>query len=248
MTRIDQMRTFVRKGLRDNSTTILTAMGVSGTIGTAYLTAKASFQAAKMIDHAYASTDEPSFKDKARLTWKLYIPAAVSGSVTIACIIGGTRMGTKKTAAAYSLLTLSEKGFVEYKDKVVEQIGEKKEKELRDEIAQDRVNANAAPSVIIFGGGKSLCYEMHTGRYFHSDMEKIRTAVNDINAKLLHHGEATLFDLYYMLDLPATRDCGTNGWTSDKLLKIDYSAVLCEDEGYAKQPCMVIDYNYIKPL
>lgn len=232
--------------MRRNSPTILTALGVSGVIGTAYLTAKASFVMANEIsahDDKFAPGFNYTTKEKVKAFWQLYIPAAVSGSVTIACIIGATKVGSKRTAAAYSLLTVSEKAFVEYKDKVVEQIGAKKEQALRDEIAQDRVTKNPQGLVVV-GAGNILCYEMHTGRYFNSDMETIRKAQNEINAKMLRETEASLSDFYYLVGLPPTSYSDRTGWQSTKLLELSFSTVMSEDN----RPCISFEYNYIEPF
>lgn len=240
----------VEKLLRDNSSTIFTALGVSGTLSTAYLAVKASFKAARTIDLRQAQHDleekSHSFdnKEKALMIWKLYIPAGVSGSLTIGCIIAGAKIGSKRTAAAYSLLSISEKAFSEYKDKVVEQLGEKKEKTIRDEIAQDRVNADPEKGIVIVGPGNVLCYEQHTGRYFNSDMETLRKAVNTINAKMIREIDATLSDFYYLVRLPVTSFSSMTGWNSDKMLELYFSTSLAEDG----RPCLTFDYNYVIPF
>lgn len=240
----------LEKLLRDNSSTILTAIGVSGTLSTAYLAAKASFKAARTIDLNQAQHDleEKSHpfdnKEKALMIWKLYIPAGVSGALTIGFVIGGAKLGAKRTAAAYSLLTVSEKAFSEYREKVVEQLGEKKEKSVRDEIAQDRVNANPEKGIILVGPGNVLCMEMHTGRYFNSDMETIRKAVNTINAKMIREIDATLSDFYYLVKLPVTSYSSMTGWNSDKMLELYFSTTLADDG----RPCITFDYNYVIPF
>lgn len=226
------------KVFRDNSTSILTALGISGTLTTAYLAAKASYE----IGYTDGDNQLISSKEHWRRSWKLYIPAAISGALTIGCIIGGTRIGTKKTAAAYSLLTVSEKAFTEYKEKVVEQIGEKKEQKLRDDIAQDRVNNN--PATIIVGSGSVLCYESHTGRYFNCDMETLRKAENTINSVLYRENEATLNDFYHLVGLPCTSYSNGTGWTSEKMMELQFSTVMSDDS----RPCISFEYNYVKPL
>lgn len=236
--------------LRNNSPTILSALGVSGTLTTTYLAIKASFKAVYVIDGEQKRLDreEKSHpldnKEKAQLVWKLYIPTGVSVALTIGCIIGGAKMGTKKTAAAYSLLSVSEKAFSEYKDKVIEQIGDKKEQDIRDAIAQDRVNNNPEKGIVVVGPGNVLCYEMHTGRYFNCDMETLRKAENKINAKLIHEMDATLSDFYYMVRLPHTSYSSMSGWNADKMLELHFSTVLSDDG----RPCLAFDYNYIIPF
>lgn len=132
------------KLLHDNSPVILTAIGVSGTLSTAYLVGVASYEAAHVHDADDIQGFEHDRKQKIVRVWKLYIPAAISATLTVGCIIAANRVGSKRAAAAYSVLSVTEKAFSEYKDKVVETIGERKERTIQDAVVQDRVNANPA--------------------------------------------------------------------------------------------------------
>lgn len=224
-----------------NSPALLTALGASGTITTAYLTGKASFEAAKRLE-----TIPPSAKPKEKfeLVWDLYIPAGISGVITLSCIVGANHVSSKRITAAYSLLNISEKAFSEYKEKVVEVMGNKKEQALRDEIVQDKVRESAPNNVILSGSGTVLCCELLTGRYFNSDMETLRKAQNDINAKLLNDLYATLNDFYWLIGLPQTSYSGQAGWVPEKQLDLLFSTALT-DEG---RPCLAFEYNYTKVL
>lgn len=226
------------RAIIDNSPVILTSLGVSGALTTAYLAGKAAYE----IGGYNQQFKDLSKKEKFKIVWKKYIPATISGALTVTCIIMGNRVSSKRIAAAYSLLSVSEKAFDEYKAKIVEQIGPKKEQAVRDAIAQDRVNQGQ--TVVVAGTGTVLCYEMCTGRYFNSDIETIRKAQNTVNAQMFRENEATLNDLYYLLGIPQTSYSSKTGWTSDKLLEISFSAVMAEDG----KPCLAFEYNYLKPL
>jgi len=97
--------------------------------------------------------------------------------------------------------------------------------------------------VVVTGPGLTLCHESLTGRYFTSDMETLRKAMNDINAKLNTHDYATLDDFYYLVGLAQTSISGDLGWESDKQMDLIFTATLTPDG----RPCLVIDYNYTKP-
>lgn len=231
----------VQKAFRENSPAILAALGVSGTVTTAYLTGKASFEAA---DRLSEKTPYRSTRETVELVWDLYIPAAVSGAVTIGCIIAATRVSSKRAAAAYSVLTVSEKAFEEYREKVIEKLGERKEKEVRDEVAQSRVNQNPVGSTLVVGAGSVLCCEMFTGRYFACDMETLRRAENDVNAKLVREMYATMNDFYYIVGLDTTTNSGSLGWESDRHMSLEFSTAIATDG----RPCLTFEYNYTKPL
>jgi hypothetical protein len=231
------------KLVQENSTTILTAVGVSGTITTAYLASKASFK----VGYRTAINDDrginrPSAKEFVQAYWRLYIPPVASGGLTIVAVISAAKINSRRAAALTAAYSLSEKAYSEYKDKVVETLGERKEKKVRDEIAADQVNNNPPQGVVMLGSGDILCCELWTGRYFNSDMEAIRKAVNVINSKLNRDDNATLSDFYDLIGLPNTTSSSYSGWNSDKLLDLNFSTQLHEGK-----PCLAFEYNYIKP-
>lgn len=234
------------KLITDNSPAILTAIGVTGTVTTAYLAGKASFKAAEIIadaeNESYGINNRPlEPKEKVELVWRLYIPSIGVGISTVMCIIGANRIGTRRAAAMAAAYTLSEKALDEYKEKVVETIGKNKEQRIRDEIAQDRVNSNPPSSsgVIVTSGGDVLCYDMFSARYFQSSMETLKKAQNDLNYKILNDFYASLTDFYDLIGLSRTGLSDDLGWNSDKLLELRFSTIMSEDQ----RPCIAIDFN-----
>lgn len=232
------------KMLSDNAPTILTAIGVTGTVMTAALTGRASFRAAEIIRAEEEQRDlEP--KEKIKLTWKEFIPAIGVGAITITCIVGVNRIGMRRTAALAAAYSLSEKAFDEYKTKVVERFGDSKEQRLRDDIAQDQVNRSplGKNEVVLTGNGDVLCYDSITGRYFLSQVESIRRAENDINRQILTTDYASLYNFFELVGLPATPYSHEVGWNLDDNLDIKFSAVIAEDG----RPCISINYS-VTPL
>lgn len=225
----------------DNSSAIFTAIGVTGVVTTAYLTGRAAFKTAEILrserDDGRDGEDALELREKVELTWKLYIPAVSTGIVTAACIITANRVGTRRAAAVAAAYTLSEKAFSEYREKIVEKIGEKKEREYRDELAQDRVTRNPPREIVIIEGNLILCYDAYTGRYFTSNVEKLRKAQNDVNQTVLNSYYASLSDYYEKIGIPATAMSDEVGWNVDKLLDLKFSAVLVDD-----RPCMSVEF------
>lgn len=224
------------KFLADNSPVVLTAIGVTGTITTAYLTGRASYKANTLIrDEAatrrlYNKPDEFDLKECFLIVWKEYIPAAGVGVLTIACIITANRIGTRRAAAMAAAYSISEKAFTEYKEKVVEKLGENKERQVRDEIAQDQItNDPPTGEQVLMEGVQILCYDAFTGRYFKSTMEEIKKARNDINYQILHNNYCSLGEFYSLLGLPSTQFSEEVGWNSTHLLEIVFSSVLADN-------------------
>lgn len=242
----------------DNSPAILTAIGVTGTLATAYLAAKGAFKAAEVLGEAAeakksnlgegfdAEIDGPlTTQDMFELTWKLYVPAAASAALTVAAIIGAAQINDRRTAAMASAYSVVEKSYAEYRAKAVEKAGKKKEQEIRDEIAQEQVNAHpvSKTTLIVTKRGDTLCYDRWTDRWFTSDMESLRKAVNDFNAQLISSTYASLSDFYHLIGLPSTRESDYIGWNTDKLLEVDFSGVI-DEHG---EPAIAFDFR-TKPL
>lgn len=234
------------KQFKRNSPEILTAFGVTGVITTAYLTAKASFKAAEVLDGTDLPDDRKDrIKEQIRHTWVLYVPAGVCGVVTIGCIVTGTRAQAQKTAAAVAAYSLTEKAFSEYKEKVAEQIGVNKERTVRDEVAQDKVSENPPSTMILVPVENNvLCCELYTGRYFWSTMEKINSAVNEINARIVREEYVLLDEFYNLIFIAQTNNSSKMGWEDAKLLELAFTAVLTDEN----KPCMAFAYNYVRPI
>lgn len=230
----------------DNSPTILTTIGVTGTLTTAYLTGKASFKATRLIQeeqfrlNLHNKSHELEPREKAQLVWKVYLLPVGTGAFTIAAIVCANRIGNRRAAAMAAAYTISEKAFSEYKEKVIEKLGEKKEQTYRDEIAQDRVDRDPVgkTQVVITGGGEVLCYDVYTGRYFLSSMETLKKAMNDVNLQIINHNYATLNDFYVALGLANTKIGEEVGWSLERPLEIEYSTTMSDDD----RPCIAVDY------
>lgn len=227
-----------RKFLVDNSPTVLTSIAVAGTITTAVLTGKAVLKADRLQTQELIARPTP--REYFELTWKLYIPPIAAGALTIGCIVGANHIGHRRAAAVAAAYTLSEKAWSEYRDKVVQTLGEKKESAVRDALAQDRVDRNPVSSreVIIAGGGDVLFLDSFTGRYFKSDMETVKKAQNDTNYTILNDMYASLSDFYNNLGIPPTSYSDEVGWASNKLLELEFSTALSEDG----RPCITITF------
>jgi hypothetical protein len=247
------MPIFVNKALKllkKNSPEILTALGVSGVITTSYLASKATVTAVDIIRANEVNGPHPDakerFKERTKHTWRLYIPTAISGAVTIGCIIGASKANGRRTAAAVTAYSLTERAFSEYREKVVEEIGKGKEQKIRDEIVQDRIT-NTPPGnreIIITGKGDVMCCELYTHRYFRSDMQSLLKAQNDINSQINHELYVALDEFYDLIGLAHTSESDKVGWNSDRLMELKFSTVMSENG----EPCLAFEYNYIKLL
>ena len=246
-----------------HSPEILTGIGIAGMITTTFLAVRATPKALELIEEKkdelnnkqveerldkngdlrdYKEITKLKFPDLFKATWKCYIPAAVTSVVSIACLVGASSVHIKRNAVLATAYQLSETALTEYKEKVIETIGEKKEEVIRDKVNKDRIEKNPVSknNVIITDKGNTLCYDHMSGRYFKSDIDKINKAVNGINNRILHDFYASLNDLYSELGLYTVSLGDKLGWNSDMgLIEVEFSSQLADDG----TPCLVMDFN-----
>ena len=243
---VNQALSFVKH----NSPVILSSAAIAGVVSTSYLAARATLQAAERIrakEFTAGPHEDPKKRIKERVgyCWTLYIPAGVSGLMTIGCIVGTTKIGNKRAVAAQAAFILTERAYSEYRDKVIEEFGEKGDRKVRDGIAEDRVrNSPPGQNVVLSGSGNVLCCELYTGRYFLSDMETLRKAVNDLNSMLIRQDYASMEEFYYLIGLQPTDFSSDVGWNSDKLMELEFSPVISEDG----RPCLAFSYKHFRSL
>lgn len=239
-----------QKVLVDNAPIILTSMSVAGVVATAIFTTKATIAAEQLLlKKAHDEQANIFFKhdlhDRIKYTWKLYIPAACTAAASIGCIIGAQSVNARRNAALMSLYTITDKALIEYRDKVQELMGPKKAQEVHDEIQADHIRQNPVSSneVAIVGKGEALCYDSISGRYFKSDIESIRKAVNDLNVQIINEVYASQNDFYRLIGLGPVAMGEEVGWRTDRLLEVGYSSHLADDG----TPCLSLDYK-VEPI
>lgn len=260
----------VRTALKKHSPEILTGIGIAGMITTTIMAVKATPKALmfmedeiefrlknnerdeqenvkgliKVSDDKYGEYGQYRLPvcDVVKTTWLCYLPAAITAAASVACLIGASSVNFKRNAALATTYSLSETALREYKDKVIETIGEKKEKSVRDAVAKDKINKNPVErnEVIITDNGETLCYDVQSGRYFKSDINTIKKAINKLNRQMLTDMFISLNELYYEIGLSTIELGDELGWHIDRgLIDIEYSSQLAADG----RPCLVIDYR-----
>lgn len=230
---------------------ILTILGVTGMVTTTILAVKATPKVMNLIVEAENDKHEATNGENAKLTyleivkvaWKPYIPALISGITSAACIIGANSANAKRNAALATAYKLTETAFYDYKEKVIETIGEKKEEQVRKKVAQKQIDENPAPSkeVMIIGDGEVLCMDGISKRYFKSSIETIRRAINDLNADMaICEPYISLSQVYDEFGLSHTAFSDDMGWSlfKQRQIEVTFDPGITEDG----RPCIVVDY------
>lgn len=244
MSRLNQLKL----GIKRESPTILTGFGVIGVPITVWMAIKDTISAIHELEENSKWPTEISIldlrlhytnKEILKLVWPCYIPTAISATLTIAAIIGSNRISVSRQASMATLLTMSQDALFQYREKVVDVLGKRKEEKIRDDISQDKLDANPVTEVLLTGKGENPFYEPMSGRYFESDYESVRSVVNDFNDELFKDMFKTLNDFYDMLGLEGT-ELGRNiGWdVNEGKMTVHYATKLTPDN----RPCVVLEH------
>ena len=171
--------------------TILSIAAAAGVVLTAVETAKATTKAQSLIDmnKAEPMTKKEIVKD----CWKFYVPAAVVGVGTIACILGSNSLNKKTQAELMAAYVAVQQTYSTYRKKVAEQVGEETEKDIHRQVETMPRADN--------GDVEHLCYEPLTNRYFNATMAQLYEAAYMLNKKLALDGGVSLEAWCEMLGL-----------------------------------------------
>lgn len=231
---------------------ILTAIGITGMITTTVLAVKSTPDAMVDIENdsrrnhdgdPYAYTKVEAVKS----AWKHYIPAMSSGVLSTICLISANSMHLKRNVAIATAYRLSEAAFSEYRDSVIDVIGERKEKAIRNKVSEKEIKDNPLNEsvVLISKKGETLCYDPIFKRYFKSDWDFIERTAVKLNKRILKdpfNSGVSVNDFYYELGLDDIDSGNDIGWNLDNDLSVSPSAQLADD---GVTPCIVIQYeNY----
>ena len=265
MAKLSTMAKQVGFTLKKHSPEILTGMGVIGMLGTVVLSVEATPKALLLLEEkkreinndireeAIANghdvcqqIDKLTPVDTVKTVWKCYIPAAVTGVMSIACIIGASNVSARRNAALATAYALSESMVKEYKDKIIEVAGEKKEEKVREAVAKTKLEKDPIQNkeIIMTDKGEVTCYDVWSGRYFKSDMDTMNRVVNELNKRMLdsYNGYISLNEFYDEIGLAATKVGNELGWRIDgdrNLIELRFDSQIATDG----TPCLVVDFE-----
>ena len=234
----------VQATLCKHSPEILTGIGIAGMIGTTVMAVKATPKALELIEERKKEegVDKLPPIEVIKTTWKCYIPAAITGTTSTACLIRAASVNTRRNAALVTAYNLSKSALDEYKDKVVETLGEKKEKLIRDDIAKDKLENNPVQNseVFVTDKGTTRCLDALFGRRFISSRDAIERAVNRVNRRITTDMYVSLNELYMELGLPPVDMGDELGWRFDDGEIEPFFSAQVDTDGI---PCLVFTVN-----
>lgn len=209
-----------------NSSTILTCVAAIGVVATGVLAIKATPKAMQLLNDAEEEKGEKLTKTEiVRTTAHVYIPAALTGASTIACIFGANALNKRQQASLISAYALLDNSFKEYQNKVKELHGEEADKHIRHEIIKEKYVSKPKSDE------KQLFFDSFSMRYFESTIEDVLKAEHMFSRTLINFGYANLNEFYDILGLERTDSGYELGWsTSTDMAFYGYSWLDFEHE------------------
>lgn len=250
MSKFSDIVQVVKSTIQQHTPEILTGIGIAGMIATTVVAVEATPKAMRILEERKKQEKEKDenfeklpVKEVIKETWKCYVPAVAIGGASVACLISSTIVGGKRAAVLATAYKMAESTHSQYRQKVIDTIGEKKEKQIQDSIAQDNVNNSPvqAGAVIVTGRGETLCYDTFSDRYFQSDMNTIEKAINKLNFQM-STGEpyVSLNQFYSEIGLNSMKLGDDLGWNiRNGLMEIRFSSVISSDG----RPALSINYD-----
>lgn len=283
--------------LRKHSPELLIAAGVVGTVVSTVLACKATTKLSTILDESKGNIEtihkcendkemeerysqEDAKKDLAIVyiqtgvkIAKLYAPAVVLGTISIAGIVASNNILRKRNVALAAAYATVDKSFKEYRSRVVERFGADVDKELRynikakkiEEMIKDpesgkekksKTTVNvAAPTVDDYAR-----FFDKTCRHYEENMNYnlmlLRSQQQLANDKLVADGFLFLSDVYDMLGITRTKMSQSVGWiykpdgnsNGDNFVDFGVMVVKRETEDGEYEDTILMNFNVDGPI
>ena len=243
--------------VKKHSPEILVVTGIVGVVASAVMACKATMNLNPILDEAradikliHSNVDDPSLpvpvdpnETKKELTKvylntavdisKLYAPSVILGSLSITSILASNNILRKRNVALAAAYATIDKGFKEYRSRVVERFGEAVDRELKYNLKQQKVEEKVVDEETgkekkvkktinvadlndyssyarFFDVGNDNWNEDHDLRLFF-----LRAEQNYANERLRARGHLFLNEVYERLGIPKTQAGQIVGWIYD---------------------------------
>lgn len=235
----------IKESLMKHSPEIMTGFGIAGFFSSIIFAVKETPKAHAEIEKTRDEKGEDLTPfEMVKATWKCYISVACMSVASTGLIIAGNRVQAKRGTAIAAAYKLSEIAYAEYRDAVIESIGEKKEKGIRGKLAEKRILDYPVNEQVVTNNydGKPLCMDWPSRRYFRATYDEIKAGENYANQELTRgNGYFSLSDMHMQWGMEPSENGDILGWTSENgLIEIDTSRSVTAPNG---EPCMIVDYT-----
>jgi len=205
-----------------------------------------AYDEGEIDDEEYKQAKKSLYFDCGKTLVKRGVPILLLAASGTYCTINAYSMENNKVTSLATALQISETSKKLYKEKVIEKFGEKKEREVRDEVNKEKLKRAPKPEekkipVLETSKPATLCFDPYSGRYFRCSVDRLESAVNAINAEMLHNMCQTvnLNDLYDEIGIPLVKG-ETRGWNADNgTFRLRPTSAMNENN----EPTLVMDFD-----
>lgn len=247
----------IKFGAKVHSPEILVVTGVIGVVASAVLACKSTTKLAGVMEkanddltqiHDYIDTHEPCeeyskedgqkdlvivYAQTGVELVKLYAPAVLLGALSITAILASNNIMRKRNMALVAAYATIDKGFKEYRQRVVDRFGADVDRQLKynmvtKEFEETVINEKGKEKIVktkvelseldgysefarFFDAGSKAYDNNHN-----YNLMFLKSQQQYANDKLRAHGHIFLNDVYEMLGIDKTRAGQTVGWFYDK--------------------------------
>ena len=203
----------------------------------------------------------PNIIEKAKIVLPVVWPTLAVGAASTFCIVKANSINVKRNnalirsnAALTSAYYISRDALKEYREKVVDEVGKKKEQKIRDDINQEKLDKEGPvkeSQIVVTGNGDHLCVLIPFGTRFYSNIEKVKQAFLTINERMLNGNEQyiTVNELYSELNIPRENWPGVGedmGFNIDNgLAEVSFGSALAIMESGERRPCLTVDFDVV---
>ena len=245
-----------------NASVIFAGIGIIGIGVTAYLTAKASFNAGveeeRTLQEARAKQDELNAaraeedqthhefehlkgKEFVQEYWKDYLPAVGAGAISIGAIVMSQIISFKQLAAMGALYAMTNKELETLKDKVKVECGKGKSEKVRQQVAEEMVKGNDGydrPSFDASISGLTWFYDPLIDKYFQANIDRVRRGIIETTRDLTAM-PISLNEFYNNIDIDNCAIGALVGWGMGDIFDIEFTSCLTPNG----LPCIMMDYD-----
>lgn len=236
-------RTIARNTLiaEKSSPAVLLGVGIVGMVGSTVLACRATLKMDQVVNEAQDKLtmakslvhDDYSEKDRQRditLIYfqsgvkiaRLYAPAIILGGLSIYALTSSHSILTKRNAALTAAYTALDRGFNEYRARVVEKYGEEQDRDFRygtrEETIEDPETGKKKKVVRVSTDDPSIyarffdSYSTSWNKEPEYNMIFLKCQQNYANDLLKSRGHVFLNEVYDMLGIPRSRAGAVVGW------------------------------------
>lgn len=217
------MKRDILRTIKKHVPTLLCMIASGGVVLTAVLAVKSTPKAMALLQKTEAEKGEAlTTAEKVKTAAPCYIPAAVTGAVTMACIFGANVLNKKQQASLMSAYALLHTHYKRYTEKVRELCGDDMHKDILGAIAIEKAD-NGHPVVEAICGRledfngtdeeKRLFYDAYSDRYFESTISHVLQAEYHLNRNFTLGANVTLNDFYLFLGISKIDGGDDIGWS-----------------------------------